>query len=229
MILPLISHNLAMIKKMIITQALIYSLFAHDIWIDDALVLHYGHMHMKDSHGEEKEIKKEDINKVFCSANSDIFEVQSKELSAKCDSLFVVLNEAYYTKTPYGTKKQSKDKTKMAISSFKSIESVKRINSDDSVQIFNKGLELSLTNKLSDIGVGDKARLLVTYDGIPKSDVSVAYADKVRGVSDKDGKINIRIQEAGLQNIKASLTLKGDGFKCDEIIVSSTLNIKVLK
>ncbi|MDD2449224.1 MAG: DUF4198 domain-containing protein [Sulfurimonas sp.] len=218
-----------MIKKIIITQVLILSLFAHDMWIDDAQVLHCGHMHMKDSHGEEKEIKKEDINKVFCSANSDIFEVQSKELSAKCDTLFVILNEAYYTKTPYGTKKQSKDETKMAISSFKSIESVKRINSDDSGQIFNKGLELSLTNKLSNIKVGDKARLLVTYDGKAIPSVSVAYSDKVRGVSDKDGRINIRIQEAGLQNIKASLTLKDDGIKSDEIIHSSTLNIKVLK
>jgi nickel transport protein len=117
----------------------------------------------------------------------------------------------------------------MAISSFKSIESAKRINNDSSVQIFKKGLELSLTNKLSNIKVGDKARLLVTYDGMPKGGVSVAYAKSVKGVSDKDGAVNIRIKEAGLQNIKASLTLKGDGIKSDEIIHSSTLNIKVLK
>jgi len=218
-----------MIKTIIITQALICSLFAHDMWVDDALVLHYGHKQMKNSHGEEKVIKKEDISKVFCSSNSKVFEVETKELKANCDTLFVVLNEAYYTKTPYGTKKQSKDKTKMAISSFKSIESVKRINNDNSQQIFNKGLELSLTNKLSNIEVGDKARLLVTYDGKAKAGVSVAYANKVKGVSDEDGHINIRIQKAGLQNIKASMTLKGDGVKSDEIIHSNTLNIKVLK
>jgi len=214
---------------MIIIQALIYSLFAHDMWVDDGLVLHYGHIQMKNSHGEEKEIKNEDIAKVFCSSESNVFEVETKELKANCDTLFIVLNEGYYTKTPYGTKKQSKDKTKMAISSFKSIESVKRINNDNSQQVFNKGLELSLTNKLSNIKVGDKARLLVTYDGVAKAGVSVAYANKVKGLSDKDGKINIRIQKAGLQNIKASLTLKGDGIKSDEIIHSSTLNIKVLK
>ncbi len=218
-----------MIKKMIITQALICSLFAHDMWVDDALVLHYGHMQMNHSHGDEKEMKKEDIDKVFCSSESKVLEVESKELKANCDTLFIVLNEVYYTKTPYGTKKQSKDKTKMAISSFKSIESIKRINNDNSEQIFNKGLELSLTNELSDIKVGDKARLLVTYDGKAKAGVSVAYANKVKGVSDKDGKINIRIKKAGLQNIKASLTFKGDGIKSDEIIHSSTLNIKVLK
>lgn len=218
-----------MIKKIIITQALVYSLFAHDMWIDDTLVLNYGHMHMNHSHSEEKEIKKEDIDKVFCSVNSDVFEVKSKEFKTECKTLFVVLNEVYYTKTPYGTKKQSKDKSNMAISSFKSLESVKRINNDNSEQIFNKGLELSLTNKLSNIKVGDKARLLVSYDGVPKAGVSVAYANKVKGLSDKDGKINIRIQNAGLQNIKASLTLKGDGIKSDEIRHSSTLNIKVLK
>lgn len=218
-----------MIKEIIITQALICSLFAHDMWIDDALILHYGHIEAKGSHGEEKEIKKDAIDKVYCSTNSDIFEVESKEPKANCDTLFIVLNEVYYTKTPYGTKEQPKDKTKMAISSFKSIESAKRINNDSSVQIFKEGLELSLTNKLSNIKVGDKARLLVTYDGVPKGGVSVAYANSVKGVSDKDGAINIRIQEAGLQNIKASLTFKGDGITCDEIIHSSTLNIKVLK
>lgn len=169
-----------MIKKMIITQALICSLFAHDMWVDDALVLHYGHMQMNHSHGDEKEMKKEDIDKVFCSSESKVLEVESKELKANCDTLFIVLNEVYYTKTPYGTKKQSKDKTKMAISSFKSIESIKRINNDNSEQIFNKGLELSLTNELSDIKVGDKARLLVTYDGKAKAGVSVAYANKLK-------------------------------------------------
>jgi nickel transport protein len=218
-----------MIKKILITQALICSLFAHDMWVDDALVLHYGHKQMKDAHGKNKEIKKEDISKVFCSVAANVFEVDSKELKAKCDTLFIVLNEAYYTKTPYGTKKQSKDKTKMALSSFKSIESIKRINNDEAEQIFNKGLELSLTNKLSNIEVGDKARLLVTFNGKAKSGVSVALGDKVRGASDEDGHINIRIQKAGLQNIKASLTLKGDGIKSDEIIHSTTLNIKVLK
>lgn len=218
-----------MIKKIIITQALLFSLFAHDMWVDDAFALHYGHMQMKDSHGEEKEIKKEDIDIVFCSKDKSLFEVASKELKADCDSLFIVLNEAYYTKTPYGTKKQSKDKTKMALSSFKSIESVKRINNDNSQQVFKKGLELSLTNELSKIKVGDKARLLVTFDGKAKAGVSVAYGDKVRGQSDENGHINIRIQKAGLQNIKASLTLKSDGIKSDKIIHSSTLNIKVLK
>lgn len=217
-----------MIKKIII-QVLASSLFAHDLWIDDALTLHYGHIQMKNSHGDEKEIKKEDISKVFCSVDTKIFDLESKELQDKCDTLFIVLNEAYYTKTPYGTKKQSKDKTKMALSSFKSIESVKRINNDKAEQIFNKGLELSLINKLSEIKTGDKARLLVTYDGKAKAEVSVAYGDKVKGASDENGHINIRIQEAGLQNIKASLTLQGDGIKSDQIIHSTTLNIKVLK
>ncbi len=213
----------------LITQILISSLFAHDMWVDDALVIHYGHMQKKNSHGDEQEIKKEDISVVFCSTEANIFELENKELEAKCDGVFILLNEAYYTKTPYVTKKQSKDKTKMALSSFKSIESIKRINNDEAKQIFNKGLELSLTNKLSNIEVGDKARLLVTFDGKAKSGVRVALADKVKGVSDEDGRINIRIQKAGLQNIKASLSLKGDGVKCDKIIHSTTLNIKISK
>jgi nickel transport protein len=218
-----------MIKKIMIYITLTCSLLAHDIWIDDSFAINYGHIDKESSHGDEKVIAKESILRVSCSRDAKISESKNKELKSGCDAIFVELKKAYYTKTPYGTKKQSKDKTKMPMSSFQSIESVKRIYSDDAKELFKSGLELTLRNRLSEINVDDKARLLVTFDDKAKAGVSVAYGDRVIGVSDENGHINIRIRKSGLQNIKASYTLKGDGIKCDEIIYSTTLNIEVLK
>ena len=184
-------------------------------------------MDKKSSHGDERVVAKSEIFKTSCSKNSNISEI--KKVKSGCDALFVELKKLYFTKTPYGTIKQSKDEAKMPISSFQSIESVKRVYNDSGVELFKSGLELTLRNKLSEIYTGDKARLLVSFQAKPQKGVRVAYEDKVIGVSDENGHINIRIRKLGFQNIKASYTLKGDGVKCDEIIHSTTLNIEVLK
>ena len=208
---------------------LTYSLFAHDVWINNSPIVYYGHMDKTSSHGEEKEIKQEDILKIFCAKNSNIFELENKKLKNGCDALYVQLNKAYHTKTPYGTLKQSKDRVKMPIKSFQSVESVKRIYNDNGVELFKSGLELTLRNKLSEINVDDKARLLVSFNGTAQANVRIANGDKVIGASDENGHVNIRIRKAGLQNIKASYSIAGDGVKCDEVIYSTTLNIEVLK
>lgn len=218
-----------MIKKLTILLTLTYSLFAHDIWIDNSLIVNYGHMDKTTSHGQEKEIQQEDILKVLCSEESNIFELENKKLKNGCDALYVQLNKAYYTKTPYGTLKQSKDRVKMPIKSFQSVESVKRIYNDNGVTLFKSGLELTLRNRLSEINIDDKARLLVNFNGVAQAGVSMANGDRVIGISDENGHVNLRIKKPGLQNLKASYTVKSDGIKCDEIVYSTTLNIEVLK
>ena len=218
-----------MIKKLTILLTLTYSLFAHDIWIDNSPVVYYGHMDKTTSHGQEKEIQQEDILKILCVKNSNMFELENKKLKNGCDALYVQLNKAYYTKTPYGTLKQSKDRVKMPIKSFQSVESVKRIYNDNGVTLFKSGLELTLRNKLSEINVDDKARLLVSFNGTAQANVTIANGQRVIGTSDENGHVNLRIKKPGLQNIKASYSVNGDGVKCDEVIYSTTLNIEVLQ
>ncbi|WP_297440368.1 hypothetical protein [Sulfurimonas sp.] len=218
-----------MIKKTTILITLAYSLMAHDMWIDNSSTLLYGHIDKKSSHGDEREIKKDEISKVSCLKEGRIFDVSNKIIQNGCDALFVSLKKVYYTKTPYGTLKESKDKVKMPIKSFQSIESIKRIYNDKGDKLFKNGLELTLLNKPSEIEEGDKARLLVCFNAKPQKGVTVAYGDRVIGVSDEEGHVNVRIRALGLQNIKASYTLKGDGVKCDKIIHSTTLNIEIKK
>ncbi len=214
-------------KKIIITLiALTHILFCHDMWLDDTATVHYGHKNIAQSHGDNKILLTSEIQSNNCLVDGSIV---AHESSQNCDALFVQVKPTYYTKTPYGTKHQPKNETKMAISSFLSIESVKRINNDNGIATFNKGLEITLRNKPSIIEVGDKARLLLLFQGKAKSDVRVANGDRVIGVSDEDGYVNVRIKEKGLQNIKASFEEKGDGVKCDKTIYATTLNFEVNK
>lgn len=116
----------------------------------------------------------------------------------------------------------------MPIKSWLSIESVKRLYSDEK-QVFGQGLELVMRNNISKIEVGNKARLTVYLDGKPLKGAVVANGHKTIGISDKEGHINVKIREKGLQNIKASYSLKGDSVKCDKIIHTTTVNFEVSK
>lgn len=218
-----------MLKRSLTLLTLTASLFAHDMWIDNSHQLYYGHMEKKNSHGDERIVQQDEIARTFCVQGTTHFETKEKKLQSDCDALFVELEQNYYTKTPYGTKKQPKDETAMAIKSFQSVESVKRIYNNNGVTLTNSGLELTLRNDPMSIEAGDKARVSVSFNGKPKAGVTVANGDRVIGASDEEGHINVRVREPGLQNIKASYKIKSDGVKCDEIIHSTTLNFEVLK
>ncbi len=213
-------------KKTLITlTALCSALLAHDMWIDDSALVHYGHRNIAHSHGDNKIIQGGEMQYVSCLKDAKIISFDSAK--QQCDALFVQLKPTYYTKTPYGTKKLPKNEVKMAISSFLSLESIKRIYNYKGVEPFKKGLELTLINNLSEIEVGDKARLLVLFDAKPKEGVTVANDDKPIGISGKDGRVNVRIKQKGLQNLKASFSIPCDSEKCDKMIYSTTLNIEV--
>lgn len=209
--------------KQIILPLLITTLTlqAHDIWIDDAQKIIYGHIKesSEDSHAKNRVIEKSELLSFTC---------QKLSSHAKnCDSIFAELKPAYYTKTPYGTKNTPKNETAMALSSHLSHESVKRIDTQEGLKPHKKGLELTLENSLDSLRMGDKLRVVVLEEGNPKAGVTVAYDDKSIGISDENGHVNIKIRHAGLQMIRASYTQKSDGVKCDEIIYSTTLNITV--
>ena len=46
-------------------------------------------------------------------------------------------------------------------------------------------------------------------------------------MSDKEGKINIKLRHGGLQMIQVTLTESGDGVKTDEIIHTATLIFEI--
>lgn len=216
-------------KKIIIIVTLCSTLIGSEIWVDDIAALYYGQKMMQETSVKAKKLKQEDISKLSCFKNNEIFEIKDKNLIDDCDILFVELKRVYYTKTLFSTQKISKDKAKMPLNSFESVESLKKIHKNGTTKIFNAPFELSQRVALQNIKVGDRVSFIVTSFGRSKAGVSVTYNKKVVAISDKDGYVNIEMKKSGFQNIKASYSQKGDGIKCDEIVHSTTLTIDVLK
>jgi len=216
-------------KKILIILALCNILLSSEIWIDDIVTLHYGQKIMQETSIKAKKVKQDEILKLSCLKGNEIFELRDKKLRDDCDAVFVELKRVYYTKTPFGTKKVSKDKTKMPLSSFESVASIKKIYKNDATKLFNSPFEISPKTPLKNIKVGDRVKFIVTSFGKPKAGVNITYNKKVVAKSDRDGYVSVEMKKNGLQKITASYSQKGDGIKCDEIIHSTTINLEVLK
>ncbi|RUM45895.1 MAG: DUF4198 domain-containing protein [Hydrogenimonas sp.] len=207
---------------------------AHDLWIKkvpQGYQLNYGHLHITQTHGGQKIMPydPETIQSIICHKDGKVESIENPKhyplvVTQKCDELFITMDHGYFTKTPYGTKHLPKNAVKMPLKSWYSIESVKRVEKNSKESI-GHGLEIVLLNNPTE--VGDKARLLVLFDGKPIQGVVVAYGDKPRGQSGADGRVNIRIKQPGLQNIKATLRQPCSDEKCDEMVYTTTLNIEV--
>jgi nickel transport protein len=74
---------------------------------------------------------------------------------------------------------------------------------------------------------GDKLRLLVMLDGKTVAGAAVSYDGRLRGITDENGRINIRIRRAGLQMIQATLSLPYPGPEADETVHTTMLNFEV--
>ncbi len=224
-------------KFFILILIFFHSALSHDLWIEkdnDKFVLYYGHF--KPQNNEEKFIKYglENILEVHCfdtKGNPIKIKIDNNyplKIENSCKALYILTSSGFWTKTPYGLKNIPKNKTDLAIESWQSFESVKRVEENYDKPLTNH-LEITLLNNLKDLKVGDKVTFLVTYNKKPISDVVVTYFEKPIGTTDEEGKINIRIKEKGLQIIGTSYTLKGDGKKADKIIFTSFLNFEVKK
>lgn len=218
-------------KITLILTLMTLHLAAHTLWIDNGFNVHQGHINQ--SHIDDKEtlVSLKALKRISCLNENNISEVSDLNLlkDKSCEAIYISLKPQYYTKTPYGTKNLSKDKVKVSIKSWQSKESVKRVYGNSAKKAFGKGLEIVFRNKLSEVEVGDKARLKVYFNGKPISKVAVANGHKTIGVTDSEGNVNVKIRDIGLQTINASYTVKSDGILCDTIIYATTLNFEIKK
>ena len=226
-------------KKLVILLAISWSMiYAHDLWIvpeNNAYVLHYGHITSSHKGKKQIEYKANDIKNVlaFDKDGKEVNLSYKKAYPLRIDSgpsaVFVVFSTGYWTKTIEGEKNLPKDSVEMPIKSWLSYEYVKYMNAWDNKlkRPLTEYLEITPLFDINKVKRGDKVSFLITYHKKPLSNVVVAYNGKVRGTTDKDGKINIRIMENGLQLIQATYKEKGDGKKTDEIIHTSTLNWEI--
>jgi nickel transport protein len=211
---------------------------AHDLWLErneEGLILCYGHMGDGQDGVARIEYPPEHVLSVICldsrgnSLEPDIDLSYPVRICCGCAVTCVLTSSGYWTKTPFGTKNLPKDEAKSPLRSWLSYESVKRIDvwNEKLMKPFAAGLELTPINNPLLLEKGDKVRLLITYNGDPAKDVPVAYGEKTRGQSDKDGRVNIRLKRGGMQLITASLKVPDDGIKADEIVHTATLIFEI--
>jgi nickel transport protein len=208
---------------------------AHDLWLDrraDGYELLYGHRHSGHSGQDTIEYKPDAVNRLVCfdtggrAVGQGATASYPARLAGDCAVAYAQLSSGYWTKTPYGTKNVPKDQVEVAVSSWLSVESVKRIDhwGPGLARPLTQDLELvPLENPLT-LGEGDKLRLLVTFLGQPAAKAVVAYDGKPRGETGPDGQVNVKVRHRGPQVIEATLRRPLDGTKADEEVHTSTLS-----
>ncbi len=207
------------------------------LWLEEdgkELKLLYGHKHSSHEGASIMEYKPEYVLDIRCLKNGKIEKISFERkypvsVYNDCDVYYVLFSSGYWTKTVYGAKNISKEGQSQVLKSWQSFESVKYIKkySERLKSPLSEDLEIVLLTDTEKVKSGDKLRLQVFYKGKPAKDVVIAYKDKPRGTTDEEGKINITVKEKGFQIISATLTEKGDGIKCDEIIRTANLNFIV--
>lgn len=130
-------------------------------------------------------------------------------VSVPADGLaaFALLDWGWWTKTAEGRINSHPSQVAAPLQSWRSQETVKHLHRwhANLAAPLGRGLEITpLANPLA-CTPGDKLTFLVTLDGAPVAGAAVAYGDETRGATGDDGRINLRLREAGLQLLHATL------------------------
>lgn len=214
---------------------------AHDMWLEETptgTTLYcghkYGHTHSQRQGAELVEYPADIVVRADCfdtdgeGSSPVLSDTSPVTIGGSCAVVFVLTSTGIWTKTPYGTKNIPKTEADNAIKSWASFESVKRIDvwGEALSHPLTKDLEITPVENPLVLQEGKKMRLLVTFEGRPVAGAAVGYDGEPRGVTDKDGRINIKIRHGGFQLIQASLHRPIDSPEADEIIHTTNLNFE---
>lgn len=211
---------------------------AHDIWLEkesQGYVLQQGHRSGAHAGAERVPYAPGFVRQALCAdAQGRVrpLEVSAgypAKLAGDCAALFVSASSGFWTKTAWETKNAPKAGIAGVLKSWRSEDSVKRLDrwSDALAQPLTPGLELTPIEDPFRLGVDDKLRVRVTLDGQPRAGVPVAYDGATRGATGEDGTVVLKIRHGGLQMIAASLETPLDGDKADMLIRVTTLNFEL--
>jgi len=211
---------------------------AHDLWIERSGPLHtlaYGHERSGHEGAKRLEYKPDAVKQAACYHTSgqeqraDQGHAYPATLKGDCAVSWFLLSSGYWSKTPYGTKNLPKNEAGAVIDSWRSLESIKRIDrwSELLAKPLTQELELVPLENPITLQAGAKLHLRAYFQGKPAANVTVAYFSKPRGVTGADGALNIRLNEAGFQLIQASLELPLNDGKADKAIHSAALQFEI--
>lgn len=211
---------------------------AHDLWLDplpDGFVLNYGHAHSAHEGQATLEYAPDFVQRGICATRTgERAPVAATggypaRFVAECAALWVEASSGVWTTTVQGTVNQPPAGLAGVVRAWRSIESTKRIDGwhDAFATALGDGMELvPLENPLV-LETGRKLRLRVTLDGAPVAGANVAYGGEIRGVTGADGAINLRLREAGLQFITASVRIPSDEPGIGAVVHATTLHFEL--
>jgi nickel transport protein len=211
---------------------------AHDLWIERDGPLHtlsWGHEHATHAGAKVLDYKPENVREAIC-FNGAGREVDAQRghghpatLKGDCAASWFFISSGYWSKTPYGTKNLPKQEAGAVIESWLSVEGVKRIDqwSADLERALTRHLELAPLENPLKLKTGEKLHLRVWFQGKPAAGIHVAYFGQPRGVSDSEGKVNIRLRNPGFQLIQASMQLPLDDARADKVVHGSSLQFEL--
>lgn len=216
-----------------------FSCFSHDLWLDvqgDTATLFHGHIYSEHEGQKLIPYPGSAVKSIECrnSSESDfsikVPETYPTKFRTPCDVVLVSFSTGYWTQTPWETVNQPKTGINNVIKSWLSIESIKlQINfRESSTKPFGHGLEVTATSNPLVLKPGEKLVVVVTDQGIPVKNIPVAYGDSIRGTTDDDGKIAIRLRRTGIQTIRSSLEMPSNNkAKADTVLRSATLQFLI--
>jgi len=207
---------------------------AHDYWLEpdgDGYLLYRGHRHSGHEGAAVVPYEPGIVQRAVCADGSgqgrtvrpgDRYPVR---IPGPCSAVYVEADSGLWTQTLTGTRNLPRDQVSGALRSWRSVESVKRLEawSPALARPVSDGLELVPTEDPFALAPGDKLRLLVTWQGRPRAGVAVAYDGRARGLTGKDGRINIRLRHRGPQSISASIDDPSAEPGTDKVVRSTAL------
>ena len=212
---------------------------AHDYWFEDepdsaAVIMYRGHRFSEHS-GSLEPYDPAIVRSPTCVNGSGepetvaVVRIYPLELPSGCSGLVVVVDSGYWTETASGTFNAVLTSRDDVIDSWKSIETIKLINawSESLSRPVSGELEIVPTENPFALEPGDKLRLIVTLNGVPAEGVLVAYHGDLRGGTDSQGRINIRIRHSGLQVISAGFDESIEADAVDRLARTSVLQFSL--
>jgi len=187
---------------------------AHDYWVEKnagAYVLFQGHVHSTHK-GEERVPYDPAIVKAVVCANEagnsapPAGKTYPVRVSGACAAILFELSSGYWTQTLTDTVPKPRNEVRGALRGWRSEESIKRLDAwtPASAKPLGEGLELLPLDNPFTLKPGDKLTVQVNWRGKPRRGVAVAYSGDARGVTDAQGRVNVRVRHGGVQIIAAS-------------------------
>lgn len=208
--------------------------YSHDLWFDvhpDNAVLYQGHTYSEHDGQKLVPYPTGAVKSADCRIeDGTVLELKlprtyPAQFKTHCSVTLVNFSTGYWTQTPWQTVNQPKTGVPKVVQSWLSVETLKLMTrwQPENNQPIGRGLEITPASNPFLLKPGDKLVVVLTDQSIPVKDAPVAYGDNVRGTTDDQGRIAIRLRHGGPQFIRASLeTSTPNDSKADKVIRTAT-------